>query len=100
MEGTYYSTQLWQHPEEIDFFNSYRAKKAHGQGVMRWIEGDKYEGEWADGYRHGKGVYTSKVINSRVTLTSLEMLLATHTDLLTIHIEVNKLRSYLHKKRC
>ena len=42
------------------FFN-FRAKKAHGRGVMRWIQGEKYEGLWTDGYRQGKGVYTSKV---------------------------------------
>ena len=40
---------------------NFRGKKAHGYGVMRWIEGEKYEGEWQEGFRHGKGTYTSKV---------------------------------------
>ena len=42
---------------EGDFVN----KKAHGKGMMRWNQGDKYEGEWKDGLRHGKGEYFSKV---------------------------------------
>ena len=36
-------------------------KKAHGKGTMRWNQGDKYEGDWKDGLRHGKGEYWSKV---------------------------------------
>lgn len=37
------------------------AKKAHGKGTMRWNQGDKYEGDWKEGLRHGKGEYWSKV---------------------------------------
>ena len=37
------------------------SKKAHGKGTMRWNQGDKYEGEWKEGLRHGKGEYWSKV---------------------------------------
>ena len=36
-------------------------KKAHGKGTMRWNQGDKYEGDWKEGLRHGKGEYWSKV---------------------------------------
>ena len=28
---------------------------------MRWRNGDKYEGEFKEGLRHGKGTYISKV---------------------------------------
>ena len=38
-----------------------KQKKAHGRGLMKWREGDKYEGDWVDGLRHGKGEYFSKV---------------------------------------
>merc|ERR1711993_19322 len=34
---------------------------AHGKGLMRWRNGDKYEGEFLNGLRHGKGTYFSKV---------------------------------------
>ena len=36
-------------------------KKAHGKGVMRWRQGDKYDGDWENGLRHGVGNYISKV---------------------------------------
>ena len=32
-----------------------------GKGLMKWRQGDKYDGEFKEGLRHGKGVYTSKV---------------------------------------
>lgn len=35
-------------------------KKAEGFGVMRWQNGDRYEGEWKDGMRHGQGSYSCK----------------------------------------
>jgi len=35
-------------------------KKAHGKGVMRWRQGDKYDGDWENGLRHGVGNYISK----------------------------------------
>lgn len=41
---------------EGDFVN----KKAHGKGMMRWNQGDKYEGDWQEGLRHGEGTYFSK----------------------------------------
>merc|ERR1712223_691 len=41
---------------EGDFVN----KKAHGKGMMRWNQGDKYEGDWQEGLRHGQGTYFSK----------------------------------------
>jgi len=38
----------------------WKNKAAHGFGVMRWQNGDRYEGEWDGGLRQGKGKYTSK----------------------------------------
>ena len=51
---------------EGDFVN----KKAHGKGMMRWNQGDKYEGEWKEGLRHGKGEYFSKVNIASLNLKS------------------------------
>ena len=31
--------------------------KANFRGVMTYVNKDKYDGEWADGMRSGKGVY-------------------------------------------
>ena len=31
--------------------------------MMRWNQGDKYEGDWQEGLRHGEGTYFSKVSN-------------------------------------
>jgi len=38
----------------------WKNKAAHGYGVMKWQNGDRYEGDWAEGLRQGKGKYTSK----------------------------------------
>lgn len=32
----------------------------HGRGIMTWKDGAKYDGEWKDGMRHGKGIMTWK----------------------------------------
>ena len=29
--------------------------EAHGQGTQTWPNGDRYEGTWQEGKRHGKG---------------------------------------------
>ena len=47
--------------ERMYYEGGFKAKKAHGRGIMKWREGDKYEGEWKDGLRHGQGTYFSKV---------------------------------------
>jgi hypothetical protein len=39
----------------------FKAKKADGKGILRWTQGDKYEGDFENGLRHGKGSYLSKV---------------------------------------
>ena len=31
----------------------------HGQGIFKYVEGDRYEGEWKDGKKHGKGTLIS-----------------------------------------
>jgi hypothetical protein len=31
----------------------------HGKGVITFADGDKYEGGWENGKQHGKGVHTS-----------------------------------------
>lgn len=28
-----------------------------GRGVMKWVNGDLFDGSWLNGYRHGSGVY-------------------------------------------
>ena len=33
--------------------------KAGGRGVYKWINGEKYDGDWLDGYKHGKGIWRS-----------------------------------------
>lgn len=47
--------------ERMLYEGEFKAKKAHGRGMMKWREGDKYDGDWRDGLRHGKGTYLSKV---------------------------------------
>jgi hypothetical protein len=29
----------------------------NGKGVFTWSDGSKYEGDWKDGKRHGKGIH-------------------------------------------
>ena len=29
-----------------------------GQGTFTWSDGDKFEGEWKDDYKHGHGTLT------------------------------------------
>ncbi len=51
--------------ERMIYEGEFRAKKAHGKGLMKWREGDKYDGEWAEGLRHGQGTYYSKASTGR-----------------------------------
>ena len=32
----------------------------HGYGVYQWNTGNRYEGEWRDDKREGRGIYTSE----------------------------------------
>ena len=55
-----------EYPGNDEFLRQYYeggfvSKKAHGKGMMRWNQGDKYEGDWKEGLRHGEGEYFSKV---------------------------------------
>lgn len=47
--------------ERMIYEGGFKAKKAHGKGLMKWREGDRYDGDWQDGLRHGQGTYFSKV---------------------------------------
>merc|ERR1712038_2135811 len=38
----------------------WKDKAADGYGVMKWQNGDRYEGDWVAGLREGKGKYLSK----------------------------------------
>ena len=51
--------------ERMSYEGGFKAKKAHGKGLMKWREGDKYEGDWVEGVRHGKGTYFSKATGGR-----------------------------------
>lgn len=48
----------------IDFQNGdkyegdWKDGQKHGQGVYTWKNGDRYEGGWKNGKAHGKGVFT------------------------------------------
>ena len=35
----------------------WKNEKQDGKGIMEWIDGDSYEGDWSDGKRHGHGTY-------------------------------------------
>ena len=37
------------------------AGQPHGRGVMSWRNGEKYEGEFRNGLRHGQGTYYKRV---------------------------------------
>lgn len=47
------------------YIGHFKQKKAHGRGLLRYREGDKYEGEWEDGLRHGQGEYFSKASGAK-----------------------------------
>jgi hypothetical protein len=37
----------------------WKDEKKNGKGVYKFANGGKYEGEWKDGNKHGKGIYIS-----------------------------------------
>ena len=37
----------------------WRNGKQHGHGIYTWARGHRYEGDWRDGKRHGRGIFTS-----------------------------------------
>ena len=39
--------------------------KRHGKGVNTWANRAKYDGDWKDDKRHGKGVFTENQFTSR-----------------------------------
>merc|ERR1711981_1179627 len=44
----------------MSYDGDWKNKAAHGYGVMKWQNGDRYEGDWVEGLRQGKGKYTCK----------------------------------------
>merc|ERR1711936_1469283 len=44
----------------MTYDGDWKNKAAHGYGVMKWQNGDRYEGDWVEGLRQGKGKYTCK----------------------------------------
>ena len=48
------------HDKKIEFeFEFYWVLGAMcGKGWLKWGCGDKYDGEWLDGFQHGHGIYT------------------------------------------
>lgn len=51
----------------------WRAGKRHGRGVLLTTAGDRYEGEWLAGERHGYGMLTSAVTDSSGEVGPLEV---------------------------
>jgi len=43
----------------------WKDKAAEGYGVMKWQNGDRYEGDWVAGLREGKGKYLSKATGGK-----------------------------------
>ena len=47
---------------KFDDGNAYEGEwlngKKHGHGIYTWTEGHRYEGDWRDGKRHGQGIGT------------------------------------------
>merc|ERR1712066_214597 len=48
----------------------WKNKAADGYGVMKWQNGDRYEGDWTGGLRQGKGKYTCKTLQSSSPTTT------------------------------
>ena len=57
MEGMIPTPLLDQSPPEYEGETSPEGKK-HGQGIIKYRNGNKYEGEWQDDKRCGQGKYT------------------------------------------
>ncbi len=56
-----HGTALWRSVEdgewkEIRYEGDYKDGKRHGRGVYVGANGDRYEGDWKDGKAHGRGV--------------------------------------------
>jgi len=48
---------VWKREEgELVYEGQYKDDLKHGHGKFSWVNGRTYEGEWAFGQRHGKGV--------------------------------------------
>merc|ERR1712038_673569 len=57
----------------MSYDGDWKNKAAHGYGVMRWQNGDRYDwnngdwyqGQWKSGLRHGQGLYVWKEKNEK-----------------------------------
>lgn len=57
----------------------------HGKGVFEYTNGDKYEGDWADDIQHGKGTYFSiREIVTRVLISWVNVRVREFTIMLTV----------------
>eukprot|EP01028_Stygiella_incarcerata_P009245 TRINITY_DN4352_c0_g1_i2.p1 TRINITY_DN4352_c0_g1~~TRINITY_DN4352_c0_g1_i2.p1 ORF type:complete len:130 (-),score=29.09 TRINITY_DN4352_c0_g1_i2:224-613(-) len=45
-------------PDGSKYEGEWKDGKRNGKGMRTWLSGQKYEGEWKDGAMNGKGVYT------------------------------------------
>merc|ERR1712243_56118 len=71
----------------------WKDKAAHGYGVMKWQNGDRYEGDWVGGLREGKGKYVARAAThgrrkTRSTLALGRWGRSTETESLPITVEM------------
>ena len=52
----YQRTHTW--PDGTKYDGEWKDGNKHGKGIFTWPDGEKYEGEWKDGKFHGRGIYT------------------------------------------
>ena len=62
LNGYYHGFGTWQNRDEEGRENIYHGDLAldwaHGQGMMIWANGEKYNGSWDKDYFHGQGTHT------------------------------------------
>ena len=62
LNGYYHGFGTWQNRDKKGRQNIYHGDlvfdKAHGQGMVIWANGEKYNGSWEKDHFHGQGTYT------------------------------------------
>ena len=48
-------TQIYEFRPDLGYFGERKGNLRHGHGTFIWLDGNRYEGEWRDGKKHGKG---------------------------------------------